>query len=199
MGQALRLVMFGAPGSGKGTQAEILSERLGVPAISTGEMLREAVATGSDLGKRVESIMASGALVDDSTMADVVRERLAQTDAGKGFILDGYPRTIAQADSLEQILNEQGSGLDAVAFITVPEEQLVQRLLARQRADDSEKVIRDRQRVYHESTEPLIDYYDGRSLLRRVDGDRSIDAVALALLEALGLAALDSESSGVEQ
>ena len=178
---ARRLLIFGPPGSGKGTQAAALAERAGVPAISTGEMLRAAVAAGSELGRTVESIMASGALVDDATMAGVVAQRLGQSDARGGFLLDGYPRTLPQAHTLEQILGEQGVVLDDVIMLDVGEEELVRRALARGRADDTEKVIRERQRVYREKTAPLIGYYEQRGLLRVVDGGQPIDDVMAAI------------------
>ena len=184
-GGGLRLVMLGPPGSGKGTQAGLLSDELGMPAISTGEMLRRAVASGSTLGRRVESIMVTGALVDDDTMAEVVGERLAREDALNGHLLDGYPRTLAQADTLARILEERGSPLDAVVLIEVPEDELVRRTLARQREDDTEEVVRRRLEVYHEKTEPLIEYYERLGLLRRVDGDRTIAEVHASLREAL--------------
>lgn len=180
-----RLVFLGAPGSGKGTQAEILAETLGIPAISTGDMLREAVAAGSDLGARVSAIMSSGELVDDGTMAEVVRERLRQQDAAAGFLLDGYPRTLPQARTLSQILSEMSTELDSVLLIDVPEEELMKRALARQRADDQEEVIRNRIRVYHEKTEPLVEFYGGLQLLRSVDGDQTIDEVAAAVRQAV--------------
>lgn len=176
-----RLVMFGAPGSGKGTQAALLAETLRVPAISTGEMLRAAVAAGTDLGHRVQAIMAAGALVDDGTMADVVRDRLAADDARRGFILDGYPRTIVQAEALERLLEERGQRLQAVLHVRVPEEELVRRALARQRADDIEEIIRERLRVYREQTRPLAAWYRDRDLLVAVDGHQSIEEVAAAL------------------
>jgi adenylate kinase len=183
----LRLVMLGPPGSGKGTQAAILAEKLGLPAISTGQMLRRAVESDSPLGRRVESLMAAGKLVDDDTMAEVVRERLARDDAADGYLLDGYPRTQAQAGTLDRILADSGRSLDAVVFIDAPEEVLVQRALARQRADDSEEVVRHRFHVYREKTEPLIEYYERLGLLRRIDGDRTIDEVNAGILEALGV------------
>lgn len=183
-----RVVMLGPPGSGKGTQAAFLSESLGVPAISTGDMLRQAVAAGSELGRKVEDIMASGALVDDDTMADVVRERLRQEDAVDGFLLDGYPRTLGQAETLEGILEDAGVQLDAVALIDVPEEELVRRALARKRADDKEDVIRERLRVYSEKTSPLIQHYRDLALLRPVNGHQSMEQVTSDLLSALGAA-----------
>ena len=187
-GRPRRLVLIGAPGSGKGTQAQILAAELGVPAISTGDMLREAVAAGSELGKRVEGVMASGALVDDALMAEVVRDRLAKADASRGYLLDGYPRTLPQAETLAGILRGSGQELDAVLMVDVPEEELVRRALLRQRADDKEEVVRERLRVYREKTAPLIGYYKERGLLREIDGDRSVDAVTSSLFAALGVA-----------
>ncbi len=181
----MRLILLGAPGSGKGTQAEILAKRIEVPSISTGEMLRQAVAAGSDLGQRVETIMAAGDLVDDATMADVVRERLGQADAQVGFILDGYPRTLGQAATLASILEGKSWSLDGVVYIEVPEDELIQRALARKRADDQEEVIRQRQQVYRRQTQPLIDHYADQGLLRPVDGHRTIDEVAAGVIEAL--------------
>jgi adenylate kinase len=179
---AQRIVMLGPPGSGKGTQAAILAGRLGIPAVSTGEMLRQAVDAGNDLGRKVEGIMAQGDLVDDDTMAQVVRSRLARQDAQEGVILDGYPRTVGQAETLTEILDGQP---DAVVAIEVPEPVLVERALGRQRADDTEEVIRERLRVYRKKTEPLIGYYRDRELLRPVDGDQAIDEVTSSILEAL--------------
>lgn len=184
----LKVVLLGPPGAGKGTQAQLLAARLGVPAISTGDMLREAVAAGSDLGQRVEGIMASGGLVDDALMADVVRDRLAKADAQAGFLLDGYPRTSPQAKTLEGILTEAGERLDAVVLVDVPEEELVRRALLRGRADDSEEVIRARQRVYREKTEPLIGYYRERGLLREIDGHQPVETVTVHVFAALGVA-----------
>ena len=182
-----RVVLLGPPGAGKGTQAQFLAARLGVPAISTGDMLREAVAEGSVLGGRVQGIMNSGGLVDDATMADVVRERLAKPDARDGFLLDGYPRTLPQAETLTGILRDAGRDLDAVLLVEVPEDELVRRMLLRKRPDDTEEVIRERLRVYREKTEPLIGYYEQRGLLRRIDGNRPIEEVTPQMLAALGL------------
>ena len=180
MADSLRIVLLGAPGCGKGTQAERLSESLGVPAISTGEMLRAAVAAGSELGRRVEGVMASGALVDDDLMAEVVRDRLRQADAEVGFLLDGYPRTAPQAETLEEILD--GYQLDHVVTIDVPDEVLVQRIVLRGRgADDREEVVRERLQVYAAQTEPLIAHYERLGLLRRVDGDVAIEQVTAAI------------------
>lgn len=182
-----KVVLLGPPGAGKGTQAQVLCEHLNVPAISTGDMLREAVAEGSQLGRRVQEIMASGALVDDATMAEVVRERLARPDARQGFLLDGYPRTLPQARTLEGILDGMSEELDAVLLVEVPEAELVRRTLLRGRADDTENVVRERLRVYREKTEPLIGYYKERGLLRAIDGDRPIEEVTARMLVDLGV------------
>jgi adenylate kinase len=182
-----RVVLLGPPGAGKGTQAQVLSQRLGVPAISTGDMLREAVAEGSDLGGKVQGIMASGALVDDATMAEVVRERLAKTDALGGFLLDGYPRTLPQAETLAGILRDAGLSLSAVLLVEVPEDELVRRTLLRGRADDLEEVVRERLRQYRGKTEPLIGYYEERRLLRRIDGNRPVVDVAAQMLGIFGV------------
>ncbi|HEY0555949.1 MAG TPA: adenylate kinase [Thermoanaerobaculia bacterium] len=172
-----RVVLLGPPGAGKGTQGILLSQHLGIPAISTGDMLREAVAEGSSLGNKVQGIMASGALVDDALMADVVRDRLAKADAGRGFLLDGYPRTLPQAETLAGILRDAGRKLDAVLLVDVPEDELVRRALLRGRADDQESVIRERLRVYREKTAPLIGYYRQLGLLREIDGNRPVEDV----------------------
>lgn len=187
-GGRAKIVLFGPPGAGKGTQASLLASQLGVPAISTGDMLRLAVASGTPLGGRVQSIMATGGLVDDATMADVVRERLAQEDARPGFLLDGYPRTIPQAETLDRVLGESGQELDAVLSIEVPEEELVRRAVLRNRGeDDREEVVRERLRVYREKTEPLIGYYRERGLLYPVDGNLPVDKVTSQMLIALGV------------
>jgi adenylate kinase len=159
-----------------------------VPAISTGDMLREAVAAGSDLGTRVGGVMAAGGLVDDALMAEVVRDRLAKPDARAGFLLDGYPRTLPQAKTLEGILGPAGRPLDAVVMVDVPEEELVRRALLRGRADDGADVVRERQRVYREKTAPLIGYYRERGLLHEIDGHQPVEEVTASLFAALGVA-----------
>jgi adenylate kinase len=181
----MRLVLLGPPGSGKGTQAERLAASFGVPKISTGDMLRKAVAEGSGLGGKVAGIMARGELVDDVTMAEVVAERLRRSDVARGFILDGYPRTVSQAETLAGILADREEDLDAVVLIGVAEPELVRRVLGRQRADDSEEVIRERLRVYGNKTAPLVGYYRDRSLLREVDGSPSVDAVTRSITAVL--------------
>jgi adenylate kinase len=182
----VRAVLIGAPGCGKGTQAERLESALGVPAISTGELLRQAVAAKTDLGERVGAILASGRLVDDELMAEVVRARLSEADARDGFVLDGYPRTPGQAGTLDEILAESGAELDAVVFLDVSEETLVRRALARRREDDREPVVRRRLALYREKTEPLIDHYRRRGLLHEIAGDRPVERVTEGILAALG-------------
>jgi adenylate kinase len=180
-----RVVLVGPPNAGKGTQAVMLSAHLGVPAISTGDMLRRESESGTALGSRVRGIMEAGELVDDATMAEVVKERLRQPDAAQGFVLDGYPRTLAQAKTLGEILAASGRRLDAVLLMTVPEDELVRRALGRGRSDDREEVVRERLRVYREKTEPMIGYHRGLGLLREIDGNRPIAEVGRALLAAL--------------
>jgi len=179
-----KVVLLGPPGAGKGTQAQFLSTSLGVPAISTGEMLRGAVAARSELGAKVSGIMALGHLVDDATMAEVVEDRLRKEDALEGFLLDGYPRTLTQAETLAGILARSGSRLDAVILVEVPDEELVRRASLRGREDDKEDVVRERLRVYNEQTTPLIGYYTERGLLRAIDGNRPIEEVTASLLGA---------------
>lgn len=186
----LKIVLLGPPNSGKGTQGSVLSERLGVPCISTGEMLRDAVAAGSPLGMRVKSIMAQGKLVDDGTMSEVVRERLSRLGRGEGFLLDGFPRTLPQAEILAG--TPAGQALDAVLLVEVPEAELVRRALSRGREDDREDVVRERLRVYHEKTEPLIGYYEALGLLRRIDGYRPVDRVTGQALSALGISGAEA-------
>ncbi len=186
MENGLRVVLLGPPGCGKGTQAERVAGKLGIPAISTGELLRQAVAEGSELGGRVERVMAAGQLVDDTLMGEVVKARLACGDAGNGFILDGYPRTPSQAETLERLLSEGNETLDAVILFEVPEDVLVERALARGRADDREEVVRERLLVYRDKTAPLVAHYRERGLLRRVDGNRSVGEVTGSVLAALG-------------
>jgi adenylate kinase len=181
-----RVVLLGAPGCGKGTQACFLAGEMGVPAISTGEMLRSAVDEGNELGRQVAGVMAAGGLVNDELMADVVRDRLSRPDAAAGFVLDGYPRTAGQCETLEAILSELGGRIDGAVLLEVPEGVLVERALGRGRADDREEVIRERLRVYGEKTAPVIDFYRDRGLLAVVDGNVTVGEVTAAVLAVLG-------------
>ncbi|MGH3949778.1 MAG: adenylate kinase [Pseudonocardiaceae bacterium] len=178
-----RVVLVGPPGAGKGTQAVVLSEKLAVPHISTGDLFRAHVGNQTTLGVEVQRYLDSGGLVPDSVTNEMVRERLSEDDVKGGFLLDGFPRNTAQADVLGEILAESGTKLEAIIELKVDEEELVQRLLARGRADDTEDVIRHRQRVYREETAPLLEYYADR--LISVDGVGEIDEVSGRVLDAL--------------
>jgi adenylate kinase len=178
-----RLVLVGPPGAGKGTQAAVLSKELGVPHISTGDLFRAHVGGETELGKQVKSYLDAGKLVPDELTNEMVRERLNEADAKNGFLLDGFPRNTGQADVLAQMLAEQGAELDAVLEFAVGEDELVQRLLARGRSDDTEDVIRERQQVYRSETAPLLDYY--ASKLLRVDAVGEVDEITARALKAL--------------
>jgi adenylate kinase len=178
-----RVVLVGPPGAGKGTQAATLSDKLGVPHISTGDLFRQNIDAGTELGLQVMDILNAGQLVPDELTIEMVHERLAEPDTADGFLLDGFPRNVRQADLLSKMLTESDDKLDAVIELQVHEDVLVNRLLARGRNDDSEDVIRHRQQVYRSETEPLLDYY--RDLLITVDGVGEVDEVSDRILRAL--------------
>ena len=204
----MNIILLGTPGGGKGTQAKKIVEKYGIPHIATGDILREAVAKGTELGKKAKEYMDRGELVPDEIVIGIVRERLKQPDCEKGFLLDGFPRTIKQAEALDEMLKELGKDIDAVIYIDVPEEEIVKRITYRrtcrncgavyhliyappkednkcdkcggelyQRDDDKEEVVRQRFKVYMENTAPLIEYYEKKGLLYRVDGTKSINEV----------------------
>ena len=215
---ALNLVFLGPPGAGKGTQAKQFAAARGIPHVSTGDMLREAVAAGTELGLKARAVMESGRLVGDDIIIGVVRERLARPDAQLGFVLDGFPRTVPQAEALDGVVADRDPLV--IVDIAVPDEELVRRLTSRrvcgqcganapvpavgepgpqrcgrcggpltQRADDREEVIRERLRVYGRDTLPLIEYYSGRPTFRRVDGAQAPERVASDLAAAMASAA----------
>ena len=179
----MRLVLVGPPGAGKGTQAAVLSEKLGVPHISTGDLFRAHISQQSELGREVQRYIDAGDLVPDAVTNEMVRQRLNDEDARHGFLLDGFPRNVAQADVLAKILAGDGHSLNAVIEFRVAEDELVQRLLARGRTDDTEDVIRYRQQVYRQETAPLLDYY--RDRLLTVDAVGDVDDVTERVLSAL--------------
>jgi adenylate kinase len=185
-----RFLSLGPPGAGKGTQAIRLVELLGVAKISTGDMLREAVEARTDVGRKASEYMDRGALVTDAVVIGVIEERLQRPDVAKGFVLDGFPRTAAQAEALDGLLERMGVPLDRVLSLAVDEELLVERLLRRAglegRTDDNDDTIRHRMKVYREQTEPLIDHYRKTGILVEVDGVGSVDEVARRIREAIG-------------
>ena len=209
----MNLILLGAPGAGKGTQAELLSEQLSIPAISTGNMLREAISNGTELGKKVKKLMDEGFLVPDEVILDLVQERVAQPDCEKGFILDGVPRTLAQAEALEA----RGVKIDHVISIEIADELIEQRMTGRRvcptcgasyhivanppktegtcdqcasalviRKDDAAETVRHRLEVYHDLTEVLKDFYATRGALRLIEGNQSIEGAFRDILAAIG-------------
>ena len=210
----MKLILLGAPGAGKGTQAEVLCKRLGIPSISTGNILRAAIKDGTPTGLKAKSYLDAGTLVPDEVIIGIVHERLAQSDCAGGFILDGVPRTIAQAEALEKA----GIGFDAVVSIEISEEEILRRMNGRrvceacgssynvvsipprvegicdncggkliQRKDDTPETVRARLKVYHTETEPLVDFYAARGLLRPVRSDDTKEGTTQAILAALGI------------
>lgn len=180
----MRLVLLGPPGAGKGTQAELLSEKLGVPHISTGALFRTNISQQTPLGREAQQYLDAGNLVPSDVTNRMVEARIGEPDAVNGFILDGYPRTVDQAEALEKMLKESGQALDAVLSFVVDEDVVVERMLARGRGDDTEEVIRNRMRVYREETEPLLEHYDGSVV--SVEGVGDIEEVNARALKALG-------------
>jgi adenylate kinase len=185
----MKIVMMGPPGAGKGTQARIIAERLGIPAISTGDIFRANVTAQTELGREAKRYMDSGDYVPDELTNAMVRDRVAERDAAAGFLLDGYPRTVAQVHELDAMLEERGHPLDVVLVLTVDQDEVVQRLVRRAeaegRSDDTEEVVRHRQEVYTEQTAPLLEVYDDRGLLVAVDGMGDVEEVTTRVLKAL--------------
>ncbi|HEU4457025.1 MAG TPA: adenylate kinase [Longimicrobium sp.] len=207
------LILLGAPGAGKGTQGVLLGEKLGVPKIATGDMLRDAVRAGTELGRQAKAVMDAGHLVSDEIVLGLVRERLSQGDAAEGAIFDGYPRNVAQARALDALLGELGRKIDAVVYLEVDDDAIVRRMSGRrtdpetgtvyhvehnpppadvaarcvQREDDSEETVRHRLNVYRENTAPLVEHYRAAGVpVHTVDGDRPIEVVQSEISSLLG-------------
>lgn len=212
----MNLLIMGPPGAGKGTQAEVLAKELNITTISTGDMFRAAIKEGTEMGKKAKEYMDMGELVPDSVVVGIVKDRLSQPDCARGFLLDGFPRTVVQAEALDETLESMGRTLDGVINIFVPREKIIDRLTGRricrecgasyhvqynppekegvcgacggelyQRSDDNEAVVNNRLDIYESKTEPLIDYYARRNLLREVNGDQDIEKVLSDILNIL--------------
>ena len=188
----MNLVLFGPPGAGKGTQSKILTEKRGLPQLSTGDMLRAAIAAGSELGKRVAGIMERGDLVSDEIVIDLIEERLPEAEAAGGAIFDGFPRTIAQAQALDLMLEHRNSRIDLVIRLKVDDEALMQRIAGRYaesgRPDDNPESFKVRLDAYNTQTAPLLPYYENQGKVVEVDGMGSMDAVAAAIDQAMAKA-----------
>ena len=185
MTQATGLIFLGPPGAGKGTQAHVLAQALRIPHISTGEILRQAIAQATPLGKKAQGYVERGELVPDDLMLDLIRERLGSADTGAGWILDGFPRNVTQASFLDELLEELSQKADVVVNLEVPDQILITRLLSRGRKDDTEETISRRLQVYREQTAPLIDYYRSRDKLYSIDGDRTPEFVTQSLKQVI--------------
>jgi adenylate kinase len=187
--RATRLLIVGPQGSGKGTQGVRIAEAFGIPAISTGDVFRGAVAAGSELGRQVKAVIEAGELVSDELTSQVVRERLEQEDAAGGFLLDGYPRNIAQVRDLDAFLEGRGETLDAVIELSVPREESIARLTRRAkeqgRTDDTEEVIANRLAIYERETAPILGVYRTRGIVDEIDGTGTLDEVTARIIGAL--------------
>lgn len=210
----MKIIFLGAPGAGKGTQADIIASKLGIPTISTGAIIREALKTGTEMGIRAKKFIEAGALVPDEVVIGIIEERLSKSDCAKGFILDGFPRTVPQAEALDKM----GIALDKVISIEVPDEAIIERMSGRRvcstcgasyhivynpssdsktcdkcktelscRADDAPEVVKSRLEVYHSTTEPLKEYYSKKGNLITVDGVGSVEEISARTVEALGV------------
>lgn len=178
---AKRLIFLGPPGAGKGTQAQVLSENHQIPHISTGDILRAAVTNQTPLGKQAKDYMDRGELVPDALILDLIQDRLSYEDTDNGWILDGFPRNVNQAAFLEELLSKLNQSADCVLNLEVPDEVLVERLLARKRKDDNESTIRRRLEVYHQDTVPVINFYQDKETLQTIDGNKSMEEVTKSL------------------
>lgn len=214
----MKIIMLGAPGAGKGTQAKMIAEKCGIPHISTGDIFRANIKNGTELGAKAKAYMDKGLLVPDELVCDLVVDRIQQDDCKDGFILDGFPRTIPQAEALTNALNAIGQNMDFAIDVDVPDENIINRMSGRRacvgcgatyhlvfnptkvegicdvcgeklilREDDKPETVKNRLNVYHEQTQPLIDYYKGQGILRTVDGTKAMDEVFADILKVLGV------------
>ncbi len=181
----MRIVFIGPPGAGKGTQAERLIEKYKIAHLSTGDMLRAARDAKTEVGKKADEFMSGGQLVPDEIIVEIIGDRLQEEDCKGGYLLDGFPRTIAQAESLDEMLAKKETPLDGVLELRVPEEALFERLAGRGRADDTPEVIRQRLVAYREQTEPLLDYYQNQNQLKSIDGTGTVDEIFGRVVEVL--------------
>jgi adenylate kinase len=184
------ILLLGAPGSGKGTQGKILAERLGLPKITTGDILRAAVTTGTPLGREAKKFMDEGKLVPDGVILSLIKEQLAKPEAHQGAVFDGFPRTAAQAELVDRTLAERGQRLNHILLLDVPEEELVRRMMARasqeRRSDDTAEAIKTRLQVYQRDTAPLIAHYVERGIVHRVPGTGTVDQIATEIRRIIG-------------
>ena len=183
---AKRLIFLGPPGAGKGTQAQVLSQNHQIPHVSTGDILREAVANQTPLGKQAKDYMDKGELVPDNLILSLIEDRLSYEDTVDGWILDGFPRNVNQAAFLAELLAKLDQSADCVLNLEVPDEVLVERLLARKRKDDNESTIRRRLEVYHQDTVPVINFYQEKKTLKTINGDQAMEEVSKSLNDAIG-------------
>lgn len=186
----MNLIFLGPPGAGKGTQAKIVEQAMSLVQVSTGDMLRAAVSAGTELGKKAKAFMDAGDLVPDEVVIGIIEERIKEPDCEKGFILDGFPRTEAQAEALDSILAKNGMQIDHVISFVVDDEELVKRLLGRAeeegRSDDNPESIRNRLQVFHEKTSPLVNYYEKSGKLRAVEGVGTVEEISAKVKGILG-------------
>ena len=181
----MRIILFGPPGCGKGTQATFISEALAIPHLSTGDMLRSAVSSGSEIGLKAKNIMESGGLVSDQIVLSIVEQIIAKDDCVKGFILDGFPRTVNQAEKLDTLLSTNNK-LDYVLRIKVDEEEIIKRLIDRAREDDKPDIIKNRFKTYNSETQPLIPFYEDRKILFNINGMQEIEKVSEDIKKVIG-------------